>query len=102
MLRRRPPLSFIIALPAVLVGAARASGADRPHGMEVVADTILRADLDRPAGAARMGLVPDGDAPSTRLGLRRISAPPSSVAPVSAARLPMVEPLADLGLRLRA
>ncbi|MGE0157828.1 MAG: hypothetical protein AB7T31_00375 [Gemmatimonadales bacterium] len=98
-MRPRSPLLFMIALPAVLAGATRGGGT-APSNPAAAADTILRRDLDRPAGAARVGLVARDDEASLRMGLRRLPAPQVAPPPEPAGSL--VGPSGDLALRLRS
>jgi hypothetical protein len=75
-----------------------------------MSDTIVRADLDRPAAAVRAGLAALDDQPHVRLGLRRIYMPglilrdPLAVPPprLSGAAAPLpLDPLTEALLRWR-
>jgi len=68
---------LVLALSAVVpavAGAVPGLAGPAPGGTSVPADTILRADLDRPALSVRAGLAATEDVPHVRLGLRLIHA----------------------------
>jgi hypothetical protein len=85
----------------------------RPTPLVAPADTILRPDLDLPAGAVRVGLTASPDEPHVTLGLRRIRVTASGLGeprtfgsvpatfPSGPGEALFVEPLTDVAMRTR-
>ena len=104
-------ISLAVAIPALSPRGADGS-LEAFREAPAAADTILRTDLDRPAGSVRVGLTAGEQEPHARLGLRRIrvaggeigiARPPSSfvVGTVGIRDSIALEPLSDAMLRWR-